>query len=89
MCIYWEDIGDHQSPAPKQLNKPTTVDVPLPKAEMVMYRACDIRRVSQCERHFFVNTKQWKQLEIFMWSVESMHNVLVTTRLLMCRVKDV
>ncbi|KAH7705414.1 hypothetical protein AAVH_27376 [Aphelenchoides avenae] len=56
---------DDESPAPKRLRKPTKVDRPLPEAETIFYWLPDRHLVPECETHSFVNTKQWKRMEVY------------------------
>ncbi|KAH7698546.1 hypothetical protein AAVH_34359 [Aphelenchoides avenae] len=60
---------DRSSPAPKQLSKPTKIDMPFPKINLTYSLTCDDDE-TQCEIHSFENTKQWKQMEVYKWTVE-------------------
>ncbi|KAH7717216.1 hypothetical protein AAVH_15327 [Aphelenchoides avenae] len=83
VSIKWNE----QSPAPKQLSKPTKVDVPIPKLYMMVWIARNSHRVSQCEMHSFVNAKQ--RLDVYNWTIEyEDEGRRRTTQLLQCRVKD-
>lgn len=70
MYIEWYDRENQQSPAPKQLRKPTKVDTALPISETVMPAILDVHQVTQCEKHSFVNSKQRKRMDVYKWSVK-------------------
>ncbi|KAH7695671.1 hypothetical protein AAVH_37266, partial [Aphelenchoides avenae] len=74
---------------PKQLNKLTEIDLPVPKNNLIWLLYGSNHRVTQCETQSFVNKKQWKRMEVFKWSVEypaGLRNT--TTHLLQCLVKN-
>ncbi|KAH7707613.1 hypothetical protein AAVH_25143 [Aphelenchoides avenae] len=89
VCITWTDPEDRQSPAPKQLSKPTKIGMLLPENGLTEWLIPFVHRVSQCEMQSFVNTKQWKRMEVFEWSAEYYPDrSLCTTHLLQCLVKN-
>ncbi|KAH7700937.1 hypothetical protein AAVH_31940, partial [Aphelenchoides avenae] len=88
VCVKWND-DDGPSPTPKKLSKPTKTDTPLPKFEMVMAWIPAVHRVSQCEKHSFVDKKKRKRMEVYKWSVEyDLWSHRRTTHILQCRVES-
>ncbi|KAH7707614.1 hypothetical protein AAVH_25144 [Aphelenchoides avenae] len=70
VCIKWREWGSKPSLMPQQLGKSTKIDMPLPKNDL---SSCITRydpEVTQCETQSFVNKKQWKQMEVYLWTVE-------------------
>ncbi|KAH7711972.1 hypothetical protein AAVH_20684 [Aphelenchoides avenae] len=65
--IQWEDDENQQSPALKQLKKPTKVDMPLP--DLAAWLTRRDHRVTQCEKHSFENAKQWQRMVAYKWAV--------------------
>lgn len=86
MTIWWTDGDEPQSPAPKHLNKPTKIEMPLPKNGLAKWLTGFVPRVSQCEAHSFDNTMQWKQLEVYEWGGE--YGDRCTAHILQFRVKN-
>ncbi|KAH7697303.1 hypothetical protein AAVH_35614, partial [Aphelenchoides avenae] len=68
VCVRWDDGDGPQSATPKLLSKPTKIDMPLPKNDLTTWLTRDVHRVSQCEAHSFVNSKQRKRMEVYKWS---------------------
>lgn len=89
MCIKWEDPKGQQSPALKQLKKPTKVDVPLLKNDLTAWITRNIHRAFPCEMHSFVNKKQWKRIELYKWTVKcGVGRHCITTHVLQCRLEN-
>ncbi|KAH7707804.1 hypothetical protein AAVH_24959 [Aphelenchoides avenae] len=88
--VRWIERDDgQQSSAPKQLRKPTKVDMALPKNDLTAWITCGVHQVSQCEVHSFVSKKQRKRMEVYKWSVEyERFDRRLTAHVLMCLVKD-
>lgn len=87
--IEWDHFGGPQSPAPKQLRKPTKTDMPLPNNVTAWVRPA-VCQATQCEMHSFANMKQWMRMDVFRWSVEyDLIGCLVTRYTLLCRVTDI
>ncbi|KAH7680453.1 hypothetical protein AAVH_41172, partial [Aphelenchoides avenae] len=85
VSIKWSE----RSHASKQLSKPTKVNVPLPKLYVMAWMAPNPHRVSQCEMHAFVSTKQRQRMKVFKWTIEyEKEGCRRTTQLLQCRVED-
>ncbi|KAH7704031.1 hypothetical protein AAVH_28781 [Aphelenchoides avenae] len=70
VCIKWREWDSTPSLTPKQLSKPTKIDMALPKNELSSRITRYAHEVTQCETQSFVNTKQWKGMEVYLWTVE-------------------
>ncbi|KAH7707805.1 hypothetical protein AAVH_24960 [Aphelenchoides avenae] len=89
VCIQWTERNDMRAATPKQLRKPSKVDMPLPKSDLSAWITKYVYRVSQCEMYSFVNAKQWQRMEVYKWSVEFERTYdRFTTHVLQCRVKN-
>ncbi|KAH7721140.1 hypothetical protein AAVH_11376 [Aphelenchoides avenae] len=86
--VRWHDYEGHQSPAPKQLTKLTTREIPLPKKDLTAWLTREVRRVTQCEAQSFVSTKHWMRMDVYKWSDYDSSDGRCATHILQCRVSD-
>ncbi|KAH7701622.1 hypothetical protein AAVH_31242, partial [Aphelenchoides avenae] len=86
VCIQWFDGEGQQSPAPEQLKKPTKIDMPLPKIDLTAWLIHTVHQMSQCETNSFVNAKQWKQMDVYKWTIDydNVYYGRITTDILQC-----
>ncbi|KAH7707802.1 hypothetical protein AAVH_24957 [Aphelenchoides avenae] len=70
VCIQWREWDSTPSLMPKQLSKSTKINMPLPKNDLSAWVTRYAHEVTQCETQSFVNKKQWKRMEVYLWTVE-------------------
>ncbi|KAH7711597.1 hypothetical protein AAVH_21064 [Aphelenchoides avenae] len=88
VCVRWGDSEDHQSPAPKQLSKPTKREIPLPKMELTALLNIEVHPMTQCEVHSFVSTKHSVRMDVYKWSDYDCIDPPDVVHILQCRVSD-
>ncbi|KAH7697979.1 hypothetical protein AAVH_34932 [Aphelenchoides avenae] len=89
VCFQWYDPDGQQSPALKQLKKPTKVDLHLPKNDLTKWITCEFHRVTKCETYSLINKNQWKRMELVKWTVEyDEDDDRHTAHVLQCRVEN-
>ncbi|KAH7676101.1 hypothetical protein AAVH_41990, partial [Aphelenchoides avenae] len=86
--VRWDDYEGHQWPAPKQLTKLTTREIPLPMKDLTAWLSREVRQVTRCEVQSFVSTKYWVRMDVYKWSDYDSSDRRFVTHILQCRVND-
>lgn len=69
--ISWVDAGIRQPFPSKQFGEPTKTDMLLLKVFMIITKLIPLSTKSlYCKMYSFVNTKQWRRIEVVNWSDE-------------------